>query len=156
VLIGRAKVAGILPESASATDGAPVVVIGVGLNLAGAPAGLARAATCLADAGLVVTPAAMVARLDTAFRHRLAEWDLARGFAQIRAAWLERAGPLGEPVTVNAGTGPVTGAFGGVDLDGALLLREPHGALRRFTYGDVTVAPEVSPATAAEGSNGNT
>jgi hypothetical protein len=59
-------------------------------------------------------------------------------------------------MTVNAGSGPETGAFGGVDHDGALLLREPGGALRRFTYGDVTVAADIPPPEPGQTHNGGT
>jgi BirA family biotin operon repressor/biotin-[acetyl-CoA-carboxylase] ligase len=140
VLMGEAKIAGILPESTSGQGGQTAVVIGIGLNLAGVPDGLGRAAACLADAGVPVTPTAMLDDLHSAFRETLALWDCGRGFRAIRERWLARAGRIGEAITVNAGGGPVAGTFGGVDPDGALLLREPDGALRRFTYGDVSLS----------------
>lgn len=139
VLAGGAKIAGILPESTTAGGGALAVVIGVGLNLAAAPSHLAGQAAALADFGITVSPELMISHLDSAFADRLAAWNLGAGFAVLREAWLARAGAPGEAISVNVGSGPLRGTFGGLDPDGALLLRDVHGAIRRFTYGDVTI-----------------
>ena len=144
VMIGGAKLAGILPESSTLAAGRLAVVVGIGLNLAGAPDGLGRAATHLSAHGLALAPADMVAHLHAAFARWLVAWRLGDGFAEIRAAWLDRAGPIGEPLTVNAGQGPVCGTFAGVDPDGALLLRKADGAVSRFTFGDVTVGGQLA------------
>jgi len=140
VLLGEAKVAGILPESTAGQGGATAVVIGVGLNLAGVPDGLGRAAACLRETGVHLTPADMLDHLHPAFLDTLALWDAGHGFPVIRERWLARAGRLGEAITVNAGGRPVGGTFGGVDPDGALLLREPDGTMRRYTFGDVSLS----------------
>jgi len=61
----------------------------------------------------------------------------------VRAAWLERAGPIGEHCTVNAGGAPIDGTFAGLDAQGALLLRDGRGRQRTVTFGDVTLAPAI-------------
>ena len=66
------------------------------------------------------------------------------GFAQVRAAWLERAGPVGEACTVNTGTERIAGTFVGLDPGGALLLRDRQGQRRTVTFGDVTLAAAAS------------
>ena len=66
---------------------------------------------------------------------RLAQWRR-DGFAAVRAAWLERAGPLGETVDVRLGEELVSGRFGGVDGEGALLLDTPAGP-RRIVSGEL-------------------
>jgi BirA family biotin operon repressor/biotin-[acetyl-CoA-carboxylase] ligase len=72
-------------------------------------------------------------------QHWLRVWREGEGFEAIRQAWLERAGPVGEPIAVNTGAGPVAGSFAGLDQTGALRLREPGGMERRFTFGDVSL-----------------
>lgn len=141
VLIGSAKLGGILVECAQNLGGPGLVAaIGVGLNVAGVPDGLGRAATSLATAGIRTDRDTLLAALAVAVDSALTIWDEGAGFQDIRAAWLVRAGPIGEALVVNIGSGPVAGCYSGLDHDGALLLAEGQGPMRRFTYGDVTLA----------------
>ena len=55
-------------------------------------------------------------------------------------SWLERAGPKGEALTVNAAGGPVSGTFAGLDDTGALLLNDADGRQLSFAFGDVMLA----------------
>ncbi|MCL4768621.1 MAG: biotin--[acetyl-CoA-carboxylase] ligase [Hyphomicrobiaceae bacterium] len=140
VLIGGAKLAGILPESTTGPGGSSLVaIIGVGINLAGHPANLGRAVTHLAAHGCRTTPAGMLGSLAAAIDDWLGRWDDSSGFQLVREAWLSRAGAPGEPVHVNTGRELVEGTFLGIDAEGALVLRDLSGAERRFTYGDVTL-----------------
>jgi BirA family biotin operon repressor/biotin-[acetyl-CoA-carboxylase] ligase len=75
-------------------------------------------------------------------RDWLAAWREGEGFEAVRHAWLERAGPPGEPIAVNAGTGLISGTFLGLDETGALLLRDAEGSELRFTFGDVSLIGE--------------
>ncbi len=81
----------------------------------------------------------MLAELAEAMHEWLTQWDNGAGFARVRDAWLQRAGPPGERITINTGREVVEGSFLGIDPVGALVLRDPSGAQRRFTYGDVTL-----------------
>lgn len=139
VLIGPAKVSGLLVES-STFGGDLVAVVGIGINIEARPSIDGRAITSLAEHGMVSTPDALAARLRRAMASTLAVWDQGLGFGRIRDAWLARALPVGTPLSVNAGGGPVTGTFAGLDRDGALLLQDSLGLRRRFTFGDVTLA----------------
>ena len=47
---------------------------------------------------------------------------------------------IGERLTVNSGKGLIEGNYIGIDENGALLLRNPDGLVRRLTYGDVSLA----------------
>ncbi len=140
ILVGDAKMGGILVESTS-TRAEFIAVIGVGLNLASVPQGLDRPATSLSaqypSIQSAPSPLEMLAFLAEAMHDWQLRWE--QGFAPVRAAWLERAGRLGERLSVNAGAGPVEGAFAGLDDGGALLLRLASGETRRFTFGDVSL-----------------
>ena len=140
ILIGTAKCAGILPESIAATGGFGVTaVIGIGINLAWHPADLGRPATHLAAHGVSVTPEEMLRALAPAMQNWLEVWAGGAGFARVRAAWLERAGPVGEGVSADTGIERVEGTFLDLDGDGALILRDAHGLQRKLTFGDVTL-----------------
>jgi BirA family biotin operon repressor/biotin-[acetyl-CoA-carboxylase] ligase len=149
VLIGEAKCAGILAETLAGKD-AVTTAIGFGLNLAWHPADLGRAATHLAEHGAKVAPEAMLGHLAEAVQHWLAAWHLGADFATIRRAWLERAGPAGEPCSVDTGSERIAGTFVDLDPQGGLVLRDSQGRLRTVTFGDVAVgAATASPQDAS-------
>lgn len=140
VLIGTAKVAGILPETTAIPGEKSLsVVVGIGLNLVGQPDGLGRDVTYLAAHGVACSPASALHHLDEAMQFWLARWNCGTGFPHVRTAWLERAGRPGEPVAINAGAERVEGVYVGIDDGGSLILRDPEGRERRFSYGDVTL-----------------
>jgi BirA family biotin operon repressor/biotin-[acetyl-CoA-carboxylase] ligase len=140
VLAGGGKIAGILIESTSAPGTADLrVIAGIGVNVASHPAIPGRHSTSLAAHGIHAPTALVLDALDAALRHVLKLWDASAGFAAVRTAWLSRAHPMGEPLSINTGTGHLTGRFAGLDSDGALLLDLEGGERRRCTYGDVTI-----------------
>lgn len=141
ILIGRAKAGGILVESSTLPGRRELTaVIGIGLNLASHPEIAGRDVTSLAAQGVAVDPRAALKALDAALAAALTLWGESRGFAAIRLAWLERCGPAGERLTVQMPQGAVTGAFVGLDPEGALLVEIEGGEVCRCTYGDVTIA----------------
>jgi BirA family biotin operon repressor/biotin-[acetyl-CoA-carboxylase] ligase len=140
VLIGNAKCAGILAESIIGSDSVTAVV-GIGINLAWHPDDLGREATHLALHGVITAPETMLERLSGAMQRRLEQWDGGAGFPALRGAWLERAGRLGEPCTVDMGTERIAGAFAGIDESGALLVVDHAGRRRTVTFGDVSLMP---------------
>lgn len=142
VLIGDAKCAGILAETLAGKDSV-TTVIGFGINLAWHPDDLGRAATHLAAHGPVAAPEAMLGHLDEAVQHWLAAWRLGADFANIRCAWLERAGPAGEPCSVDTGSERIAGAFVDLDTQGGLVLRDSQGRHRTVTFGDVALGAAV-------------
>lgn len=151
VQIGGAKLCGLLPESTQASSGAPgsglMVVFGIGINFVPPAAPIGRPVASLAEHGVSVPASGMAAALSAWMLHWLGLWRAGEGFDLIRSAWLGRAGPRGEAMSVNVGSSSqmdgraeaISGVFEGLDADGALLLRLPSGEIRRFTYGDVTL-----------------
>ena len=123
---GGAKLGGILIDSATtAQGGIGWLVIGIGLNLAAAPAG---AAMLSRDASTVAT----------AILEQFTLWNgvrLLNGFAPIRRAWLDRGPSLGQHMQV----GTVAGTYAGLDDHGALLL-QTGGRVHAFATGDVSMA----------------
>ncbi len=138
VLIGRAKVSGILVES-SIVGGAAIAVIGTGINIGAVPSVEGRETSALAAHGSTADFAEMSARLANALSVWIGTWDAGRGFPAVRDAWFARAGALGEPMSVNAGGELVAGRFAGIDDGGALLLDVGSGQPRKFTFGDVAL-----------------
>lgn len=139
VLIDGAKVCGILVET-TAFGRDLVAAIGIGVNVNVAPdVGAAYRATSLKAAGADVAPAAVQAMISRVLMAQLGVWQGGAGFAAIRHSWLQRAHPVGTALTVSVSGETISGAFEGLSADGALLLRDQAGNVRRFTYGDVAV-----------------
>jgi BirA family biotin operon repressor/biotin-[acetyl-CoA-carboxylase] ligase len=125
LLLGGAKLAGILIEG----DSAPVftIVIGIGVNCAAHPPETNHPTTDLAAAGADVSPERLFAALDVAMARRLVHWQAGEGFAAIRADWLKRAAGLGQDIRVRLPERELTGRFEGLDEAGRLLLAGPAG-----------------------------
>jgi len=139
ILMGAAKMGGILVESTTAR-GSPgfLAVVGFGLNLSSAPGDLGRAVTALADHGNAPAPDAVLVSLADAFPRWLDVWDTGKNFEAIRLAWMERAGPIGETISVHSPDGRMTGAYRGLGASGALLA-EIDGTVREINHGDVVL-----------------
>jgi BirA family biotin operon repressor/biotin-[acetyl-CoA-carboxylase] ligase len=139
VLLGGAKIAGILIESVTAPAGLGVAMaIGIGVNVAFAPAdtGQATAALGLPPAGC----AAVFEALAGAFQNWLACWDQGLGFPAIREAWLARAHVRGESLNVRLNGATISGRFRGLDERGALQLETEAGVVISVNAGDISPA----------------
>ena len=132
LLLNGAKCAGILLERAGQR-----VVVGVGANLAHAPALSDRPTARLADHAPSPAPVVVTQALAERFAHWLVRWRL-EGVAPVRVAWLSHAHPLGTAITVSESG--ETGLFAGLAEDGALRLTRADGSTDVVRAGDVRVA----------------
>ena len=64
---------------------------------------------------------------------------LREGFAPVRERWLARSGMTGSRVRVLFQGEVQEGVVVGIDLDGALLLDDERGAVRRIIAGDASI-----------------
>lgn len=143
ILMSGAKAGGILIESStlpgtSGKNPGLIVVIGIGLNIVSKPDLPDRPTACLAEHGATPDPWTLLDLLAATMDSWLALWADGDGFATVREAWLDRAHPIGERMAIHTGAERVSGAFAGLDPEGALLL-DTEGGVRRFTFGDVSL-----------------
>ena len=134
LLVGQAKVAGILIEGES--EPVFAVAIGIGVNCATHPRDTTYPAIDLATTGALVVPDALFAALSVAMAQRLAQWNSGLGFAAIREGWLKRAAGLGETLQVRLREREFSGCFEGLDETGRLLLKQGDN-LSTITAGEV-------------------
>lgn len=135
VLVGQAKLAGILLERAR-----DVVIVGVGVNLAVAPAVDGRETVALADLGAAVGRDAFAADLAQRFAEDLERWR-AWGLGPIIARWTAAAHPPGTRLLVGEpGETPTEGQFAGLGADGALILTLANGTKQTVHAGEVRLA----------------
>ncbi|TKZ21713.1 biotin--[acetyl-CoA-carboxylase] ligase [Shimia litoralis] len=135
VLLNGAKVAGILLESAGFSGGEiSHIAIGIGVNLAQAPAGAdletkaVRPVSLLSETGAHVDPETFLDILAPAYARYEAQFAT-YGFDPIRASWLDRAARLGEVITARTTRDETVGVFETVDNAGNLVLKTPKGAV---------------------------
>jgi BirA family biotin operon repressor/biotin-[acetyl-CoA-carboxylase] ligase len=141
ILIGEAKLGGILTEILMAGDRVESIITGIGLNInldpAELPAGLMMEATSLSQ--VLGRPVDRLSLLWALLRQvELRYVELAAGHSPLDE-WTRRLGTLGQRVVVSSGHAVFDGMAEGVDSNGALLVRLADGQLSTVVAGDVSV-----------------
>jgi BirA family biotin operon repressor/biotin-[acetyl-CoA-carboxylase] ligase len=135
VLIGRAKVAGILLETLAA-DGARGVIVGTGVIIVSCPRDTPYPATSLDAEGFApVTPRTLLTGYLAALDHWFRLW-CESGFAPLREAWRARSLGLGEEIRLRLEREDLLGRFVDVTASGSLLLDLGAGGRREIAAGD--------------------
>ena len=130
LMMGAAKLAGVLLERSGDR-----LVAGFGVNLAQAPEVEGRLTTALAPVALV-SPESFAPLLAASFARALAMWR--DDYPRLTTAWIESAHPIGTVLAVHSGGGEqVSGAFAGIEDDGALQLELADGRIEVVRAGDV-------------------
>lgn len=131
ILLGGAKLAGILIDASPSGQKLDWLVIGIGMNLRHAPEIPGRATTSLAAHGVTISPREAA----DAVLASLSRWHEAEPEA-IRKTWLDRAHPVGAHLEVRGLHGTQTGTFAGLSPAGELLLRTKN-RIEPISTGDV-------------------
>ena len=124
--VRRRKLAGILAEASTGSDGLQHVVLGFGINLrpAAYPPELGETATSIeAELGREIDAGAVLAETLAALSTRVSELT-AGGSQSVLSRWRELAPTArGTAVRWETTDGPVSGTSAGISEDGALLVR---------------------------------
>jgi BirA family biotin operon repressor/biotin-[acetyl-CoA-carboxylase] ligase len=134
------KICGVLPEAAWDNDRLTGVVIGIGLNVSVDFAGTSLYDTATSIQAALGRP---VDRLDV-LPHLLDAvdaWAARLDSAELFETWRARLDTIGRSVRI-ASDQVVEGIAESVDDQGALVVRESDGALRRVVAGDITFERE--------------
>ena len=141
VLLRGGKVAGILLESASSGSTLSHLSIGIGVNLASAPAakdveiGAVPPVALRSTLNITVSPQAFLDVLASAYARYETQF-VTYGFAPIRTAWMANAARLGEVITARTAREEWVGTFREVDETGQLVLETAQG-IRAIPAADV-------------------
>ncbi len=130
VLVGRAKLAGILLEREG-----EAVIVGIGVNLANAPKLPDRETVALSALGTNPGRDAFAEALARQFTLEVERWRT-YGLESIVNRWLAAAHPKGTPLQADG----LAGAFAGLTPEGALQLRLADGSTRTIHAGEVNLA----------------
>lgn len=135
VLLGGAKLAGVLIDAAPAEAGLDWLVIGIGINLREAPRIEGRMTTALGEHGVELAPE----RAAKAVLERLGHWQDAPS-AAIVDSWLSRAHVIGTPIEVHTAGQLLRGSFAGLSRAGELLLCSEN-RIEVISTGEVLLGP---------------
>ncbi|BCV20099.1 bifunctional ligase/repressor BirA [Moorella sp. Hama-1] len=145
LLAGGRKVCGILTEIKAEIDVVEYIVLGVGLNAnleAGdfSPEVRPLATSLYLETGRPVERLPLFRRILYGLEKWYERWQ-EEGFAPVRNAWKEASVTLGREVQVNSWREIFQGVATDIDDEGALLVRDAGGQLRRFNSGEVSLRP---------------
>jgi BirA family biotin operon repressor/biotin-[acetyl-CoA-carboxylase] ligase len=135
LLVGEAKLAGVLAE-VEFTGDACAVVVGIGINVAwpGPPAVLG---TCLDDlCGEAVDRHQLLEALLSALAPRRAQLDTPEGRKGLAAELRQRCATLGQRIRVELAAEAISGVASDIDDAGQLIVQTPAGP-RTVSAGDV-------------------
>ncbi|CAM4053886.1 biotin--[acetyl-CoA-carboxylase] ligase [Deinococcus frigens] len=124
---GGRKLAGILLEADLRGEEARRAVLGIGLNVSGAPAGAAHLSELRSGVTRAGVLGSVLAQLDRWLRAPPAE---------ILEAWARVSVTLGRPVRVQTPRGPLEGVAERLDAGGSLIVQTPNGP-HTVSAGDV-------------------
>lgn len=149
LLASGAKLAGIMLESESLSDGRLGVVVGIGVNVAAAPEGMPYPVTSLAALGVRSDAGELFRELAEAWVELAAIWDDGRGMSEIRRLWLSHGAGLGGPVALRIGSRVLSGTFETIDEAGRLVVRLPDGTAETVAAAEVHFGAVASAAAEA-------
>ena len=143
VLIGGRKVCGILTEMKTTGSALDVVVVGIGLNVNIAaedfdPAYRETVTSLWEETGRSFSREDVAVLLCDHFE-KWYQIFLREGFAPVLERWLVRSAMTGSRVRVLFHGEVQEGVVVGIDPDGALLLEDEHGAVKRIIAGDASI-----------------
>lgn len=143
LLVGDAKLAGLLGEVVATSDGLAIVV-GIGINLTDVGPSDVRATSVLEAAGVTITPRALLDILLEELEQRRALLESTEGRELLREEYERALATLGQLVRIERVGGVLFGIARGVDASGQLLV-DVDGVVMTFNAGDVVHVrhPEV-------------
>ncbi|MEF2072424.1 biotin--[acetyl-CoA-carboxylase] ligase [Consotaella aegiceratis] len=137
VLVGGAKLAGILLETVALGQQSFAVAIGIGVNVVDHPENAPFPATDLTALGGRCDASRLFLALSDAWTSNVQLWQDGRGLDAIRSKWLKHAAGLGSEVAVRLDNRIVRGTFETIDADCRFVIREDNGRRTTVTAGDV-------------------
>ena len=145
LLVGDAKLAGLLGEVVVTSDGRALVV-GIGINLSDAGPSDVRATSVLEASGVTITPRALLDILLEELEHRRALLESLEGCELLRQEYERALATLGQLVRIERLDGVLFGVARDIDASGRLLV-DVDGVVTTFAAGDVVHVrhPEAGP-----------
>jgi BirA family biotin operon repressor/biotin-[acetyl-CoA-carboxylase] ligase len=141
VLVGTQKICGILSERVERSDAVQAgIIVGIGLNVnmtSDEAAAIDRPATSILIESRQAGDIPQTLRdLFQPLDHWIGKWETG-GFSALQETWMQKAGPVGKPLTVHDGDHKKSGTLAGFGNHGELLLQTDNG-IETIWSGDVS------------------
>jgi BirA family biotin operon repressor/biotin-[acetyl-CoA-carboxylase] ligase len=136
VQVAGRKLCGVLPEAAWDGERLLGVALGMGVNVRVDFGGTPLEQTAISLETALGKALDRVELIDYLLA-RVDYWAARLNSAGLFTAWRQRLNTIGQVVTVDTGGEKVQGTAEAVDEQGALLVRDAAGALRRILAGDI-------------------
>ncbi len=140
--VGGKKIAGILTEIKGDPDRIDYLIIGIGLNVSQKVADLAPEIATVAtslyiETRMKIKRTELLINLHQALlsAYKLFEKE---GFAPFRQIWIRNNITLGHQVTISWPGGSLTGLASGLNDEGMLIVKDVHGQIHLYSYGEVS------------------
>ncbi|MCF6301653.1 MAG: biotin--[acetyl-CoA-carboxylase] ligase [Devosiaceae bacterium] len=137
VMVGKAKLVGILLEAVSRPDKQRSVIVGMGINITSAPTDLPYEATYINQYDKSITGAEVFKELTKNWVEVYSLWDYDRGRSAILDQWRQVATGIGKSISVRGADNEVQGTFNSIDEEGRLIIVLANGQKEIITAGDV-------------------
>jgi len=137
VLADGAKLTGMLLEYMHLGGKRNGILIGIGINVILAPAGLPYAATSLRQIGADCSPADVFRALSHAWVDNYSLWARGANLDAIRSSWLQYAAGVGQKVCITVNGVVMSGIFETIDSNCHFILRKDNGQKISIPAGDV-------------------
>lgn len=138
VLVEGKKICGILTEASGELDHTHYVILGIGLNVQGAPLSEEYQSTSLAAEGATLPRAQVLAEI---LKHIQLNYQLflKQKVPEILDKWRKHTSTLGRAVTAHTGQGSFSGVAKDITPEGALIIALDNGQERLVNAGDVSL-----------------
>lgn len=137
ILLDGAKSAGILLELSRAPNGLPVLVIGIGINIAIKAENTGYQTASLNHSGIMCSPGEMFELLSLYWCVNYNLWLSTGGIQKIQKKWLDHAAGIGQTIHVRIADQIVSGVFETIDDEFRCIIRRSDGQLVKISSGDV-------------------
>lgn len=138
LMLQGAKLGGILIENhLNPETGNNEIVIGFGLNITSSPDLSDRETIELQSISSNISRDQIFHELTNTLEVWLNEWQSGQNFEAVRRTFIERSYPLGTPTSVKVGSERISGQYGGIDKDGALILQDAGGKTQIISCGEL-------------------
>ncbi|WP_182417237.1 biotin--[acetyl-CoA-carboxylase] ligase [Bartonella sp. HY038] len=143
LLVGDAKLSGILLELVTLPNQNHAIIIGIGGNIVSSPDNMPYPTAALHNIGYNIDAAQWFESLSDTWATNYKLWDKGKNLSAIRDKWLQHAANLGGRVNIMVNGELITGVFETIDENCQLVIYQDNGVRKTISAGEVHFTNQV-------------